>query len=184
MGKNDNAIFRFLQDKSRYADLFNGIVFQGEHVISADMLEPDSERYVLREGDVKEAVWELNSRFRDLKMRLKCGGHMAVVAVENQEDVDFTMPLRMMEYDSLEYRKQVKEIESEKSMRQKEQGKKPCTWSTRLNSEDKLQPVYGLCLYHGTEEWDGPVSLKDMMNFEGAPAGWQNLFRAEKIKSV
>lgn len=176
MGKNDNAVFRFLENRSRYADLFNGIVFQGEQVISADMLEPDSERYVLREGDAKEEVPELHSRFRDLKMRLKCGGHMAVVAVENQENVDFTMPLRMMEYDSLEYRKQVKEIESEKTIRQKEQGRKPCAWSTRLNQEDKLQPVYGLCLYHGTEEWDGPASLKDMMNFEGAPAGWQNLF--------
>lgn len=26
-------------------------------------------------------------------------------------------------------------------------------------------PVYTLCLYHGEEKWDGPRTLKDMMNF-------------------
>lgn len=36
--------------------------------------------------------------------------------------------------------------------------------------------VFSICFYHGTEEWKGPKSLKDMMNFEGASPKWQQLF--------
>ena len=30
---------------------------------------------------------------------------------------------------------------------------------------DRLHPVYTICLYSGTETWDGPRTLSDMMQF-------------------
>ena len=33
-------------------------------------------------------------------------------------------------------------------------------------SSDRLHPVYTLCLYSGTEPWDGPRKLSDMMAFD------------------
>ena len=30
---------------------------------------------------------------------------------------------------------------------------------------DRLNPVYTLCLYHGTKTWDGPRNLREMMQF-------------------
>ncbi|HJA12799.1 MAG TPA: hypothetical protein H9799_07610 [Candidatus Mediterraneibacter merdipullorum] len=39
MGKADVAIRKWLSDKRRYADLFNGILFSGENIVSAEELE-------------------------------------------------------------------------------------------------------------------------------------------------
>ena len=30
-----------------------------------------------------------------------------------------------------------------------------------------MYPVYTICFYHGTKPWDGPKSLKEMMDFDG-----------------
>ena len=46
----------------------------------------------------------------------------------------------------------------------------------RLRKKDKLKPIHSICLYHGTEEWDGPKNLKDMMDFEGALPSWEETF--------
>ena len=40
---------------------------------------------------------------------------------------------------------------------------------SEVRREERFSPVYTLCLYHGAEEWDGPRSLKDMMDF------WENM---------
>lgn len=174
MGKQDNALYHYLEDNRRFADLFNGAVFQGKMVVSGSMLESDDGRYVEFEGNEDKAKHGTKSRYRDLKKRLKCGGWLAIVAVENQETVDFTMPLRMMEYDCLEYRRQVRRIQRDNVGEQ--QGRKLCRWDTRLQENNKLQPVHSLCFYHGMKEWTGPKSLRNMMNFEGAPPGWEALF--------
>lgn len=39
MGKADVAVRQWLSDKGRFADLFNGVVFQGEEVVLAGALE-------------------------------------------------------------------------------------------------------------------------------------------------
>ncbi len=39
MGKADVAVRQWLSDKERFADLFNGTVFQGEEVVLAEDLE-------------------------------------------------------------------------------------------------------------------------------------------------
>ncbi len=39
MGRADVAVRRWLGDKERFADLFNGTVFQGEEVVLAEDLE-------------------------------------------------------------------------------------------------------------------------------------------------
>lgn len=61
-----------------------------------------------------------------------------------------------------------------------------------LAAEDKLHPVHTMCFYHGTEPWNGPRSLKDMMDFQGALPEWQNhfhdyqmsLFCADEVKDL
>lgn len=39
MGKNDVSVKGWLMDRKRYADLFNGILFEGRQVIMSDNLE-------------------------------------------------------------------------------------------------------------------------------------------------
>lgn len=101
MGKYDDAMYAYLSDNDRFADLFNAVLFDGEKVLRGDMLEPDSERYadvVLQEGlerpDARLPLAE--SSFRDIKKRLKTGEGFVVTAIENQNDIDYAMPWRVM----------------------------------------------------------------------------------------
>ncbi len=41
---------------------------------------------------------------------------------------------------------------------------------------DRIMPTYTLCLYHGKELWDGPRSLKDMMDFGKDREVWEEIF--------
>lgn len=52
------------------------------------------------------------------------------------------------------------------------------TYAERLSGirkTDRLHPVYTICLYSGTEPWDGPKKLSDMMTF-GLCDEWKELF--------
>ncbi len=60
----------------------------------------------------------------------------------------------MMQYDQLEYEEQLRRIWKQKEALLKENGQEPNRWNTRLELCDKLQPVYSICLYHGTQRWN------------------------------
>ena len=182
MGKYDEAIYNYLSDNDRFADLFNAVFFGGKQVLKGELLEPDSERHVAVrpedaagcfDGDSK-AVPRKNarkllvteSRSRDIKKRAKTGESFVVTAVENQEVIDYAMPWRIMQYDQMEYGEQIRDIRRRKAAALRAQGKKPNDWQTRLEATDRLRPIYTICFYHGTESWDGPRSLEDMMAFE------------------
>mgnify|MGYP000884009455 FL=1 len=47
MGKYDTCMKEFLQNKDRFADLFNGYCFQGRQIIRAEDLREASENYVI-----------------------------------------------------------------------------------------------------------------------------------------
>ncbi|MCM1044124.1 MAG: Rpn family recombination-promoting nuclease/putative transposase [Candidatus Gastranaerophilales bacterium] len=182
MGKYDDALYMYLSDNDRFADLFNAVLFQGERVLRADMLEPDSERYVDNRGIAPKGkkgkrLPAMTNSFRDIKKRLKTGESFVVTAIENQQDVDYSMPWRIMNYDCLEYGRQIKEIQKSKQAARKAEGMSASHWAERLEKGDLLHPVYTICFYHGTESWDGPRSLKDMMRYEDRRGVWQGCFQ-------
>ncbi|MBE5866735.1 MAG: hypothetical protein E7292_11090 [Lachnospiraceae bacterium] len=162
MGKYDVAMYEYMEDEERFADLVNVVLYDGNQVVLPRMLKPAGER--------------IGKRYRDLKKQLKNGDWLALVAVENQESIDYSMPFRMMEYDCLEYRRQLQQIKRKRRRDIEATGDKVDEWSLRLRKEDKLNPIHSICLYHGMDEWNGPKSLKDMMNFEGALPGWEETF--------
>lgn len=119
---------------------------------------------------------------RDVKMVLGSGMVLQVLAVENQSYVDYAMPVRCMGYDAAEYRRQLKERKQERRLliNSENRPKNPAvsmdeTLSGILSS-DRLHPVYTLCLYSGTEPWDGPRNLSDMMAFDPQNKNLQSLF--------
>lgn len=161
MGTKDHMITGYFRDKRRFADLFNGVCFAGRQVIQASQLEDVREDYAQTgAGTGKE------NRLRrecDIKMRLKSGETLRFLALENQNHVDYTMPLRCMRYDVLEYEQQIGELK--KANRLNSRLKSGGEFLCGIQKGDRLAPVYTLCLYHGEEIWDGPRSLKDMREF-------------------
>ena len=122
MGKKDDTMYDYLEDPNKFADLVNVVLHQGMQVVEGSMLKPDDTRYVKKPYRKKEKQ-KSGNRYRDLKKHLINGGWVAVAAIENQDAVDYTMALRIMEYDCLEYQKQVKQIYRKKVKRQEKQGK-------------------------------------------------------------
>lgn len=183
MGKYDTCMKEFLQNKDRFADLFNGCCFQGRQIIRAEDLREASENYVITDkrlpGKTRQKDTEI---IRDVKMVLGSGMVLQVLAVENQSYIDYAMPVRCMGYDAAEYRRQLKERKQERRllMNSENRPKNPAvsmdeTLSGILSS-DRLHPVYTLCLYSGTEPWDGPRKLSDMMVFDPQNKNLQSLF--------
>ena len=183
MGKYDTCMKEFLQNKDRFADLFNGCCFQERQIIRAEDLREASENYVITDkrlpGKTRQKDTEI---IRDVKMVLGSGMVLQVLAVENQSYIDYAMPVRCMGYNAAEYRRQLKERKQERRllMNSENRPKNPAvsmdeTLSGILSS-DRLHPVYTLCLYSGPEPWDGPRKLSDMMAFDPQNKNLQSLF--------
>lgn len=181
MGNYDDVVYSYLSDNDRFADLFNAVFFGGREVLKGKMLEADAERCmdVPDEEGYTEEVPSSKRRsrrqakkkqpqtvgFRDIKKRLKTGEGFVVMAVENQNDIDYTMPWRIMRYDQAEYGRQIMALQRKHRREREKLGLSPSRWEERMRKEERLHPVYTICFYHGTQPWDGPRSLKDMMAF-------------------
>lgn len=182
MGKYDLCMKEYLQNKEHFADLFNGCCFQGKQVIKAEELQEASESYV-ENGDAGNTDTKSQS-FRDIKMQLGSRMVLQVLAVENQSYVDYGMPVRCMDYDVAEYKRQMREKKQHfqnllKQLEKKDRlARLAVTYAERLSGihkTDRLHPVYTICIYSGTESWDGPKKLSDMMTF-GLRDEWKELF--------
>ena len=175
MGRKNAVTKRFCSDKIRFADLINGVYFQGCDIIHPDDLTESSEVYAEpRENVAGGKNRDYLERTRDIKMRHQSGASIRILAIENQHYVDYSMPFRNMQYDALEYQHQLEEI--------KHRNETENSFSTanerlcKVKKTDRLRPVHTLCLYLGEEPWDGPRSLKDMMNFGKDTDGMKDYF--------
>ena len=162
MGAENNAMLSYLDDDKRFADLFNQMYFKGQQVVDAGELAEASEVYHGKPGE------KGGQRTRDIKRRLKSGKELKILAVESQSDVNYIMPWRIMDYDCREYEKQIRGAQRANRELDRAGTRVYANEGERLSEvrrEERFSPVYTLCLYHGAEEWDGPRSLKDMMDF-------------------
>ena len=165
MGQKNNVWNHYFRDKKRFADLFNGVYFQGEPVIQSEALTEISGVY----GEAEEKLQGnrkkkfRSERMRDIQMTLKTGEIFRLLALENQEHVNYAMPFRCMQYDTMEYSRQIDELRKRNQVL--DDYATAAERVGRIKKVDRLVPVYTLCLYHGEDVWDGPRSLKDMMDF-------------------
>ena len=165
MGEADLIMRDYLTSKERFADLFNGVLFEGKQVVRPEQLQDADTIYRIENIGAKHT-----QRTRDVKMKMDTGIVLRMLAVENQNHVDYAMPFRCMEYDVAEYRKQLQSLKRQNRLLARQ--RKPLKfWNNAaerlcgVRKEDRLSPVYTICLYHGESSWDGPVNLHDMMEF-------------------
>lgn len=119
-----------------FADIVNGLLFNGEQVIKEDELEAESELSVYK------ADGKLHEQERDVAKYWKNGEiRIAFYGLENQTAVDSDMPLRVLSYDGAAYRSQL-----------------------NLEGNPKRYPVVTLVLYFGDGEWNKPKNLLGCLN--------------------
>ncbi len=180
MGKIDVAVNHYYSDRERFADMFNGVFFKGKQVVKPEELTLGSQVYrqtptalgkLSDEGLVPKEE-QFMMRIRDIRMKNKQGTSFRILAVESEENVDYSMPFRLMQYDVLEYQRQVNKIRRKNSWGREGQRKRP----GKLRKTDRLWPVYTICIYYGTKKWDGPRCLRDMMDFGTDEDGMSEFF--------
>ncbi len=164
MGKANNAIIHYLSDKSRFADLFNAVLYGGRQVLDPEKLReisPVTYEDIESRGDKKPP--KRRERRKDLAMRYKDGAIYRIFLGEAQNDIYYALPLRNLEYQAAVYRKQYekKKAEHEKAEDYESFAEKV----SGLKKGEKLVPVHILWIYHGEDAWDGPRSFKDLLDF-------------------
>lgn len=143
LAKQDPELKEFFRDSEHFTDLFNGVCFGGKQILHPeDLQEMDTDvSGVLVAKEYRTSL----VRSRDVLKRAVNGTQFVLLGVENQNVVDYTMPLRTMIYDGMNYLKEIKEMKS------------------KNKGGMKVTPVITVVIYYGKKAWDGPISLKGMM---------------------
>lgn len=152
----DTITKEYMKDKKIFSDVFNYYVFDGKQIIKEeDLKELDTN---LIEMDIKDSSFQ---RYRDVykeaTIMLDDRATYFLLGIENQSNVDYSMVIRNMLYDSLSYRIQVRDIE-----KKNKNGKMKMNFISGLRKEDRIKPVISLVVYFGMDKWDGPKDLHSM----------------------
>ncbi len=164
MGTKDSKAKEYLSDNTRFSEICNYVLFDGEKVIKPeDLKECDTTEVLSVFGiDRKQIV---KQKWRDLlkSVSVKHTGEMYVILIgaEAQTDIHYAMPVKTMIYDALNYGKQVNE--AKKRHRKNKDYRSSDEFLSGFTLDDKLTPVITITLYFGTTQWDGPRSLAEMM---------------------
>lgn len=164
MPSPDSALKDFFKNNETFAALFNGFFFDNETIIKAAELEPDDTAYAesikIHNGKQKYKVEKVN-KYRDNIRRTKLG-YLVILGIEDQSKVHYSMPIRKMLYDALEYSSELSTIGNN-------QDKTEWTVDERLSGikkDTKITPIVTVVFYTGEDPWDGPNSLHAMMNMD------------------
>lgn len=164
MGKKDLSLKSYLSDPMRYADVYNGSVFGGMQILDGTQLEEAGSVRTKSDDDASR------ERICDLAMRQKNGGELyAIWILENQETVDYGMPVRILLREALEYDRQVQELKRKNEAEpRREQGKASAgEYLYKVKKGERIRPTGTLIIHWGSEPWDGPRSLHEFLDFDG-----------------
>lgn len=193
MSKGHTAVNEFLEKKVRYADFFNGNLFQGKQVVLPEELEIIKGESNILVEDKEENTKDVH-RYRDIVMRWKKEIYLVVLACETQAEVHYAMPVRKMLYDSLSYVDQMKELWEIHERNPKREKLTRQEYLSHFRKEDKLIPVITVVFYYGRQGWDGSTDLYGMFanhafleneNIQKyIPNYWINLIDADNVEDV
>ena len=163
MSDKDSITKEYMKQPDRFADLFNGFCFGGEEKLRPDELKDmDTTSIVLPYGSDGAALPEQKAR-DVLKLALKTDGKAAycILGVENQTEVHTAMPIRNMLYDAMTLTEQV--VATAKSHKAAHNhGNDKAEFLSGFHRDDKVLPVITLVVYWGADDWDAPVTLREM----------------------
>ncbi len=188
MGQKNNVICSYLSDAAVFADFINGSIHNGEKVVSPDRLSDRETVSYSKEAPFpgkqppkKPAYIE---RRRDSLKAVLGDSHYIVIGIEAQNKVDHVMPVRCMEYDVAEYKRQLRERKNNRNRKPSGDG-----FLSGMEKGEKLNPVTTIVFYHGEEPYDGCTDLHDMLELDKENKTYKrlvadyhmNLIRAEDL---
>ena len=119
-----------------FADIINGLLFDGVQEIKPEALENTTvhAQYKAEDGKVHELERDIAKYWKEEKVEL------AICGIENQSKVERNMPFRIVGYDGAAYRSQLQQ------------------------ERKKMLPVVTIVLYFGTDRhWNSRKKIKELM---------------------
>ena len=159
----DKALKLLYRHNDVYADILNGLLFDGKPVIKPEELEP-VDTVTEYEGENHE----LYEQLRDASRYWKVNGKIrARLCLENETDRLWYMPARTFGYDGPSYAWQYTRAERKKN---------------HITRKNPGHAVITLVLYFGMEKWNYSTSLNEMLKVHPrlrpfAPDYHMNLFQ-------
>lgn len=187
MGEIDKRSKKLLEKSERVADIINAEFYGGEQVLKAENIqERDTESIFIGKNGKKSESYTIE---RDIVKEAVLESRVVLISLESQTGIHYAMPVRVMQGDALQYHTQIKNIAKEHKEKKDLKGDE---YISGFSKEDKLAPSSTICVYWGTEPWDGPRCLKDMLNLEGVSKKLQeniadyplNLIEANRIEDI
>ena len=175
MGKQDITQMKFFRDTKRFADIWNGLAFNGRQVVKWDELEEISPVGLAVNKELK------SKKTADIVMvRTGNGERLAILIAENQLNIDYSMIVRVLLREVMEYDRQVSEIvkknrdelRTKKDLKNEEALSENASYNAgeymyQFKKTDRLRPVSTLVLYWNSEPWDGAKTLHELVDFTG-----------------
>ncbi len=161
MGQKDYAQNDYFNDKVRFADACNGILFYGKEYIRPEDLQEMNTDIVYLDKDREKLCKVIPD-----KLCLWKGIYISVLTIENQSLVDYSMVFRAMKTEALSYEKQFKALEREYCHKGLISEKENLAWS-RWGKDARFVPVILIVIYYGQDKiWDGAKCLYDMLDMD------------------
>ena len=161
--KSDDVLKEYWSAKHRFADLFNGVLFDGKQVITKEDLQ-DSDTALATTMKVKDGEVYSLTRYADVVKIVKNKMVFAILGVENQDHIHYAMPVRVMLNHSLGYVRQCKEIRTGHQLEGTVAFDNSDEFLSGMKKTDRILPIVTLVIYYGEKDWDGPIRLHDMMD--------------------
>lgn len=171
IGAADTITKAYIRENAVFADAFNYLIYGGRQVVNPEELkEVDTTEIIIPFNTYDENKDEKKNaavqKYRDvLKSTVIMQDSQAayiLLGIENQTDIHYAMPVRNGIYDFLQYGKQVSDIAA-RHRKQKDKVRSHAEFLSGFYKTDRIVPVVTLVVYFGSDEWDGPVKLTDMM---------------------
>ena len=162
MSTKDTLAKDYMSNNERFADLFNFLLFNGEKVIKAEDLTVQDPTEVISLGEGAGLLQEQRPRdlLKNATLMKDDSCYYVLLGLENQSDIQYAMPVKALLYDVLNYGRQVKNISSNHKELRDIKGRE---FISGFSKTDKIIPIITLTVYWGSEEWDAPRCLHDMM---------------------
>ncbi len=165
MGKIDTLTKEYMRRPIIFADVFNQFLYHGQQIIQPDRLaELDTTEIAVPYGADHVSVPE--QRYRDVSKMLMAmtDGKVAycILAVENEAKIHYAVPVKNGLYDFLQLAHQVSKASASHKKSKSEEKPSRNEFLSGFYKSDRLLPVLTVVVYFGAEEWDGPLSLREM----------------------
>ena len=180
MGDINNFLCEYLSLARYNADFWNGTVFHGKRRIKVWQLVRRDREYYKRQSGMKRSAGVR----KDVQMLCK-GKRDMILAVEVAATQDYSLPVRVMDYDAQELKRQVKDIGNRRRSEKKNTGQKPqdaATYINDLRKEDRLIPISTIVLYCGEGVYEGGTSVRTLLDTQGLPGGFKELLQNYRIR--